>query len=137
MSAGPQESMTDSTARQRVTSPSHPLPLGLADTIIAFQAGCDAKSAHVGGDVWPRIVDRFQAAYRDNERQWPRVADQVLTVARLAGRLAAIYAQLDDSFEVRWVHARFGLRDAQAECQAIFGARMRGKHCESVDLGKP
>jgi len=129
--------MTHNTTPQGVRSGTHQLPLGLADTIAAFQAGCDAKNARVGSDVGPRIVDRFESVYRENEGGWPDVAEQVLTVARLAGRLAAVYAQLDASFDVRWQHARFGLRDAQTECQTVFGPRMLGKHCEGVDLETP
>lgn len=114
------------------------LPKGLPETIAAFNAGCDAKNREVAADVASRIVDRFSDAYRANEGDWkPPVSEQVLTIARLAGRLGALYAQLAGSGKVEWAHARFGLRDAQAECQTVFRSAAVGKHCKSVDLETP
>ena len=121
--------MNDSTGNET------DLPKGLEDTIAAFNAGCDAKNKDVAPDVRGRIIERFEQSYRENQGQWDEVKMQVLTVARLAGRLAALYANLDQSFKVQWVHARFGLRDAKAECQSREGAI--GRHCQRVDLDTP
>jgi hypothetical protein len=112
------------------------LPKGLDETIDAFNKGCDAKNRTVSPEVRPQITERFRRDYQDNEGDWDAVSGQVLTIARLAGRLAALYAELDGKTMVEWVHARFGLRDARSECQQGLGAA-RGKHCQSVDLDTP
>jgi len=111
------------------------LPKGLAETIDAFNKGCDAKSKRVAPEVGAMIAGRFHEGYKANERIWGDVGLQVLTVARLAGRLGALYAELDSKGVVEWTHARFALRDARAECQAGLGPR--GKHCQDVDLDTP
>ena len=112
------------------------LPTGLQDTIDAFNAGCKAKKKDVGKHVDTEIEKRFGKAYAENESIWPFVGDQVLTMARLAGRLAALYAEIGGKEEVAWEHARLGLLDAKQECQLVFREE-RGKHCRSVDLETP
>ena len=111
------------------------LPKGLEETADAFEKGCDAKNKQVAEGVRGKIIERFHDDYKANEGDWDNVSMQILTVARLAGRLAALYAELDGESTVEWVHARFGLRDARSECQLEFGAR--GKHCQNVDLNTP
>ena len=111
------------------------LPTGLAEMIQAFVRGCDAKGKRVAADVPGIIADRFSGCFEANEGSWDPAAAQVLTLARLAGRLAAAYASLDGRLEVQWTHARFGLRDVQAECQTP--TRRFGRHCENVDLDLP
>ena len=113
------------------------LPLGLQETIDAFLAGCKAKDTPVAGDVPERIVGKFRDVYAANASEWPDAELQVLTIAGLCGRLAALYAQVDGSTTVQWVHARHGLSDGQAECQTMFGRVNRGKHCKGVDLEHP
>jgi hypothetical protein len=112
------------------------LPKGLQDTIDAFKSGCNAKSKTVASEVEPNIIIRFLNDYIANEKDWDKVAAQLLTVARLAGRLAALYAEIDGKGTVEWTHARFGLRDAKIECQKGLGPD-RGKHCENADLDTP
>jgi hypothetical protein len=107
--------------------------VGLAEMIKAFTSGCDAKYKTVARDVEPLIVDRFSAAFEAASGAWPKAKAQVLTIAAVAGRLAALYADLGGSAEVEWDHARFGLRDAQEECQAE--VLLLGKHCANVNLG--
>jgi hypothetical protein len=100
-----------------------------------FLGACDAKNKRVSPEVPGRIIERFLDAFEAAKERWPKAGAQVLTVTRIAGRLAALYAELDGRMEVQWIHARFGLRDAQAECQ--IETFTVGKHCERVDLETP
>lgn len=111
------------------------LPTGLADMITAFLNGVDAKGKRVAPDVVPNIIDRFGRVFEVNASAWPGAGAQVLLVASVCGRLAALYADLEASPTVEWAHARYGLRDGQAECQA--DVRLMGKHCTGVNLGLP
>ena len=81
------------------------------------------------------MAERFWRSFKENEGEWDKVATQVLTLARVGGRLAAIYAERDCRGTVDWTDARFALRDVQAECQTHEG--LRGRHCEGVDLETP
>ena len=119
------------------TAPPSDLPVGLADTIEAFTAGCATRNKRLASDVGAKIEERFRLAFQNAESDWPRVSRQVLTVAGLSGRLAALYAELDHAEDVRWIHARFGLRDGQEECQLMFNTRLDGRHCSSVNLTTP
>jgi hypothetical protein len=123
-----------------VTDRSDTLPLGLADTIDAFKAGCDSKDHKVADEVTVQMIKRFSDAFTAAEPDWPAVGSQILTLAHLAGRAATLYADLDDrSFIVHWVHARFALRDVKAECKVMGAAAppVIGKHCQLVDLDTP
>lgn len=111
------------------------LPAGLADMITAFLTGVDAKGKRVDSDVVPHIIERFEQAFETNASEWPTASAQVKLVASVCGRLAALYADLDASPTVEWSHARYALRDGQAECQA--GPPLMGKHCSGVNLGLP
>jgi hypothetical protein len=115
------------------------LPKGLAETIDGFKRGCDSKNHPVAEEVRDRIIQRFTKAFKNNEGTWDDVASQITTLARLAGRAATLYADLDQKLTVQWVHARFALRDAQAECTAMRAeaAPVFGKHCQGVDLDTP
>ena len=117
--------------------PAGALPVGLADTITAFTAGCASRHKRVATEVAAQIEERFRSSFERAETDWPRVSRQVLTVAGLSGRLAALYADLDHSDEIRWIHARFGLRDGQEECQLMFNTRLDGRHCQTVNLTTP
>lgn len=112
------------------------LPIGLQETIDEFRAGCTDKKKGVAKDVEPEIIKRFGPTYKENECIWPFVKDQVLSMAGLAGRLAALYAEIEGKSDAAWAHARQGLRDAQQECQNVF-RDPRGKHCRGVDLETP
>lgn len=111
------------------------LPTGLHDMITAFLSGVDAKGKRVAPDVVPNIIDRFGRAFEVNAPSWPAAGAQVQLVASVCGRLAALYADLEASPSVEWAHARYALRDGQAECQA--DVRLMGKHCSGVNLGLP
>lgn len=111
------------------------LPLGLKETIAAFVMGCDAKQKSVSAEVEPRIIERFRDDYKGAEGDWPKVEQQVLALARLAGRLAALYAERNGNDVVGWTEARYGLRDVKEECQTPSG--LRGKHCMNVNLDPP
>ncbi len=115
------------------------LPKGLAETIDAFKHGCDSKNHPVADEVSAQIMARFFEAFKIYEDTWPDVASQILTLSRLAGREATLYADLDRSLTVQWVHARFALRDAKAECTAMRADAppVFGKHCQDVDLDTP
>lgn len=111
------------------------LPDGLKETIAAFMKGCDAKHKSVSAEVEPRIIERFRDDYEEAAGEWPKVEQQVLTLARLAGRLAALYAERNGNEVVGWTEARYGLRDVKEECQTPSG--LRGKHCMNVNLDPP
>ena len=69
--------MTDDKSAN-ATPPQTDLPKGLAETIEAFSAGCDAKNKRVAPDVSSRMVERFSSVYRANEPDWkPPVSEQV------------------------------------------------------------
>lgn len=111
------------------------LPVGLELMIAAFIKGCDANGKRAAPEVVPEMIKRFEGVFLENEQHWKAAGRQVLTVAGVSGRLAAMYAILDGSPQVEWHHARYGLRDGQIECRVA--DLPRGKHCQNVDLGLP
>ena len=104
-------------------------PRGLDEAIGAFIRGCNANGKQVDTEqVSEKMVERLSADFQEQEQRWDQVKNQLLTVAGLSGRLAALYAVLDKSETVGWTQARKGLRDGQAECVEALGLRL-AKHC--------
>jgi hypothetical protein len=127
--------VTEGNERPSTPRPADELPPGLRETIAAFAEGCDAKHKRVAPAVELGISARFRDTYEAEAGSWNTVKDQILPLARLAGRLAALYAEKEGRDTVDWTDARFGLRDVQEECQSPSG--FRGKHCMGVNLGPP
>jgi hypothetical protein len=109
------------------------LPTGLEETIKAFTDGCTEKTKTVSKDVRLKMIEKLERDFKTWQEIWKDVKGQVLAVAGLSGRLAALYAELDGKKkEVEWKHARQGLRDGQAECRS--NRPERAKHCETADF---
>lgn len=112
-------------------------PRGLVEMLDALKSGCQAKGKGVSVDVDREVLTRFRAEFKALESEWDANARQVLSVAGLTGRLAALYAA--NAREVGWPAARLALKDAQEECSLLpagttKGIAIRGKWCREVDL---
>jgi hypothetical protein len=106
------------------------LPDGLEKTITHFLDGCTAygKTADAK-NIREEMEKRLTKDFKDAKSEWPAAESQVLTVARLSGRLASAYADLDNNkTEVKWKHARRGLQDGKEECRQT----PRAKHCRTA-----
>src|SRR5215218_4009895 len=94
------------------------LPKGLDETIVALIDGCRKKGIKIHeSKVREKMIDRLSKDFKDQEALWEVAQFQILAVAGLSGRLAAVYARLDKTDTADWHHARLGLRDGKAECQ--------------------
>ena len=77
------------------------------------------------------MIERLTPDFSEWESEWPTAGPQVLTVARLSGRLASAYAELDGGkTEIKWTHARRGLQDGKEEGRQT----SRAKHCQNADF---
>ena len=107
-------------------------PKGLDETIEDFFKGCTFKGKTVDTDeVSKKMIHTLTADFTKWESEWEASKAQVLTVARLSGRLAAAYAELDGGkTEIKWKHAKQGLQDGKEECRQT----SRAKHCANADF---
>ena len=109
-------------------------PKGLDDAIAAFIRGCEANGKQVDTEkVSEKMIERLSEDFLEQEHRWDQVKNQILTVAGLSGRLAALYAVLDNKEIVQWTQARKGLRDGQAECVDAVGLTL-AKHCANASF---
>lgn len=106
------------------------LPTGLNETIEHFRRGCDARQKPIAPDVVQEVIARFGPSYARYADTWPRVSPKLLTLVRMAGRMAGLYADLTESPTVEWRHAKTALLDVQQESNA----RYIGRHFADVDL---
>ena len=107
------------------------LPDGLEQTIDNFLEGCTANGKTVDHErVRAEMVKRLTKDFTDAESEWPAAKSQVLTVARLSGRLASAYAGLDKKTKIEWKHAARGLQDGKEECRQT----PRAKHCLTAEF---
>jgi hypothetical protein len=106
------------------------LPAGLAETIEHFRRGCEARQKPISPDVAREMTVRFGPSYAEHADSWLRVSPKLLTLARMAGRLAGLYADLAGSPTVEWRHAETALSDLRAESKT----RYIGRYFAGVDL---
>ena len=110
------------------------LPKGLEETIRAFFNGCEAGGKEADKiTITLKMVERLMPDFEYHQDEWDKARNQLMAVAGLCGRLAALYAAVDNSEVIEWPHARRGLRDGKAECRQVLGA-LRAKHCLKADL---
>jgi hypothetical protein len=105
------------------------LPAGLAETIEHFRRGCEVRHKPVSPDVGREVIARFGPSYAQHADSWPRVSPKLLTLARMAGRLAGLYADIAGSPTVEWHHAKAALLDVRAESRT----RYIGRYFAGVD----
>lgn len=114
-------------------------PRGLVEMLEAIKEGSMAKGKDVSADVDRQVLTRFHDSFAQNESHWDQQGGQVLSVAGLVGRLAALY---EKSGHVHWAAAKEGLKDAQQECRLLAAPSAKrltilGKWCSGVDLDRP
>ena len=91
------------------------LPVGLEETIAAFESGVHAANGQVDPSIRHYMVPTYEASYRTFAEEWPRRERQILMLARLAGRMAVLYAALRGSSVAQWTDASRALDDVRVE----------------------
>lgn len=115
--------MTDALGRGRGPS-NDPARTGLAQSLDAFESGCAELGGRLAPAVRPKIAKAFTATFEALQGHWRASSPQVLAAARFGGHCAAAHAILKGSGpSVEWIHAVYGLLQAQSQCAADLATR--------------